>query len=381
MKGKSYIYLDYAATTPTDTRVLEAMQPFFTRNFGNPASIHHFGRESRHAIDTARQQIANLIHARPGEIYFTAGGTESNNILIQGIARANRQRGNHLITTAIEHPSVLNTFRLLEKEGFRVTYLRPDSGGRILPEQLKAAITADTVFVSIMFVNNEIGTIQPIAELAKTAHSAQAFFHTDAVQAFGKLPIDVSELEVDALSFSGHKIYGPKGIGGFYLRKGTPIQPLLGGGGQENGLRPGTLNVPGIVGLSIAAKLFEEKRETIYQQLHQLSNDFIRSLREQIPQIQINGNREFCSPYIVNISFPGCDNQALQMFLDMEGIAVSTGSACHSGTIEPSHVLQAMGFPESRIQSALRFSFGPNTTREELTRVVEVLRNAIQQLQ
>ncbi len=380
MKQRSTIYLDFAATTPVDQRVLEAMFPYFSERFGNPASIHRAGREARQAVDNARQQLARILQAHPGEIYFTAGGSEANNIVIQGIARVNQHKGTHLVTSAMEHPSVLQTFRLLEKQGFNVTYLYPNADGLITPEKLESALTPSTTLVSIMMVNNEIGTIQPIEALCHVAHQRGVIFHTDAVQGFGKLPISVRQREVDALSFSGHKIYGPKGIGGFYLRKGTPIQAIMAGGGQEQGLRPGTLNVPGIVGLAAAAQLMATIQEAEYQRLQELAQFFIDLVKTRIPEVQINGQREVCSPYIINLSFPGIDNQALQMFLDMEGIAVSTGSACHSGTIEPSHVLKALRYNEDRIQSALRFSLGKSTTREQLEHVIAVLQKAVNQL-
>ncbi len=377
---KAGIYLDYAATTPVDPRVLDAMLPYFREHYGNPSSIHHIGRQARQAVDDARRTIARFLQCRPAEIYFTSGGTEANNLAIQGIARANRNKGHHIITTAIEHPSVLETVRLLESEGFDVTYLYPDSDGLISPEQLEKAIRRETILVSVMMVNNEIGVRQPLAELIRVAKANGILFHTDAVQGFGKFPLDLQNLPVDALSFSAHKIYGPKGIGGLFLRKGVAIKPLMGGGGQENGLRSGTLNVPGIVGLAKATMLMETEGKRDFEHVASLARYFLDELQQRIPDAVVNGSPEYRSPYILNISFPNCDNQALQMHLDMEGIAVSTGSACHSGTVEASHVLKALRLPDDRIQSALRFSLGRFTQKADIDHTLDVLQKAVNQL-
>lgn len=371
------IYLDYAATTPVAGQVLEAMLPFFSQKFGNASSVHGFGLETRAALDAARRALAGVLGAQPHEIVFTSGGTEANNLAIFGTARKLGQPG-HLITSAVEHPSVLKACRTLEGQGWEVTYLDVDAAGRIDLAALKQALRRETALVSIMYANNETGTINPIPELAAIAAAAQVPFHTDAVQAFGALPLDLAELPgVTLMTVSGHKIYGPKGVAALFVRRGHRLQPQIVGGSQENKYRSGTENVPAIVGFARAAELVQQQRSVDVQHLQALSTFFIEALKKRIPDVVMNGHPEARVPHIVNFSFPGHENMALLMGLDLQGIAVSNGSACSSGSIEPSHVLKAMGLPRERQNSALRFSFGRQTTRAELEHTVEILAGLI----
>ena len=359
------IYLDYAATTPVAPQVREAMLPYFSDRFGNASSLHKFGLEAKAALDEARRTVANALHAEPVEIIFTSGGTEANNLAILGTAFRYSEPG-HLITSSVEHPSVRQTCKFLQQLGWRITYLPVDRYGVVYPDELKRAITPETRLISIMYVNNETGALNPIGELASLARERGIPFHTDAVQAFGKLDIDVRSVPVSLLSLAGHKIYGPKGVGALYVRRGVSLRKLLHGGGQERDMRPGTENVAGIVGLAAAVQLCETRRQQDMKHLVHLSDYFMRRLKELIPGAVINGHPQHKVPWIINVSFPGLDNTSLVMGLDLEGIAVSNGSACSSGKVEPSHVLQAMGLHPALQKSAIRISLGRHTTQEEL---------------
>ena len=374
---KKRIYLDYAATTPVEPAVVDAMLPFFRQYFGNASSIHHFGLEAKNALDQARKTIARMLNVEPREIIFTAGGTEANNLAILGTAARFEQPG-HIVTSAVEHPSVRRTCEALQKKGWRVTYLPVDRFGMVHPEDLEKAIQPDTRLITIMYVNNEIGTINPIKSLAEIAQKHNIPFHTDAVQAFGKLKIDLQKEPISLLSMAGHKIYGPKGIGALVVRRGVSLRPILSGGSQEFKLRPGTENLPAIMGLAKAAEIFEQRREDDRRHIQELADFFLRRLREEIPEAVHNGHPERRYPGILNVSFPGIENIALVMGLDLEGIAVSNGSACSSGKVEPSHVLQAMKLPKDIQLSAIRISLGRYTTQEEMEFLVAALKKLTQ---
>lgn len=371
------IYLDYSATTPLAPEVLEAMQPFLTEYFGNASSIHGFGREAKVAIEAAREKLAVALGAEPQEIVFTSGGTEASNIAILGLAPTFSEP-RHLVTSRVEHPCVLNPCRELEKSGWQVTYVEPDATGMISVNAVAAALRPDTALISIMFANNEVGTINPIAEIARLAAERKILFHTDAVQAFGKLPIDVRQLPVSLLSLSGHKIYGPKGMGALFVRRGVKLQPILFGGHQERERRAGTENVAGIVGLGKAAELIRGRRDAETARLQRLANDFWKHVQEIFPQATLNGNPAARLPSVLNLSFPGFESTALLMSLDLQGIAVSNGSACSAGSVEISHVLRAMKLPRERAVSALRFSFGKYTTPAEVETTLQALAKILQ---
>lgn len=371
------VYLDHSATTPVDRAVLEAVWPYFSELYGNASSIHRFGREAHIALEDARATIARIISARESEIFFVSGGTEADNLAIQGVAYHQGRRGNHLITTGVEHPAVLNTCKALEKDGFEVSYLKVDEYGRVNPETLRETIRPDTILISAIYANNEVGTLNPIAEIGKIAKEAGILFHTDAVQSFGKIPIDVQELNVDLLSISGHKIYGPKGVGALYIRRGTPIGKMLYGGHHEKNRRAGTENIPGIVGLAKAAELAHQNMEKNARQIGELRDYFQSKLQANFENIKINGHPIDRLYNILNVSFTGCDSETLLLQLDMKGIAVSSGSACSSGSIEPSHVLRAMGLPRNVVKSAIRFSLGKENTREEIDYVLEKLKESM----
>jgi cysteine desulfurase len=361
------IYLDHAATSPVHPEVVEKMIPYMTEIFGNPSSIHFFGRQSRHAIDEARRACAASIGAQPNEIIFTSGGTEADNLALLGVARANRHKGNHIITTAIEHHAVLNTCKALEKEGFEVTYLPVDREGRIAIKDLQQALTDRTILVSVMFGNNEVGTVQPIQEIGDALRDHQAFFHTDAVQAYGLLSIDVKEMGIDLLSISSHKINGPKGVGFLYAAQNVKFNPQLTGGEQERKRRAGTENVPGVVGLHHAVLLAEREREQKTQQYHAFKDIMISIFQSEEISFEINGSKEHCLPHVLNVSFKGIDVESFLVNLDLAGIAVSSGSACTAGSIDPSHVLVAMfGKGSDKIRSSIRFSFGYGNTKEQV---------------
>lgn len=374
------IYLDNNATTKMREEVLEEMLPFYKDIYGNASSIHQFGRTARKAIDEARIKVADLLGAAsPEEIIFTSGGTESDNYAIRGVVHALKSKGNHIITTAIEHHAVLNTCKFLEKEGCSVTYLGVDKDGVINLEELKKAITPKTILITIMYANNEVGTIEPIEEIGRIAKEKGICFHTDAVQAVGKLPFIVKGLNIDLLSMSGHKIYGPKGIGAIYIKKGTKITPQILGGHHEMNKRAGTENVAGIVGLGKAAELAKKEISEEYK-IKDLRDYLYKGITSKISNVKLNGHPEKRLPNTLNISFTYLEGESIILNLDMEGIAVSTGSACTSGTLMPSHVLTAMGVDPVNTQGSVRFSLGRDNTKEDMDYVIEVLPPIIERL-
>ena len=374
------IYMDHSATTPVDGTVLQEMMPYFREKFGNASSAHQFGQEAKAAVESAREQIARFLGAEPAEIVFVSGGTEADNWALQGVARALRQKGNHIITSQVEHHAVLHTCEALEQQGFRVTYLPPDENGRIAPEIVESAITKKTILISIMHANNEIGTLNPIGEIGEVAHRHGVLFHTDAVQSVGKVRIDLSQLPVDLLSASAHKLYGPKGIGLLYIRKGTPIEPLLYGGGHERNLRAGTQNVPGVVGLAKAIEICDRVLEDEALRLNQLRDTFWQGIQETISDVRLNGHLTERLPGILSLSFAGVDAESLLISLDLKGIAVSRGSACSSGATSPSHVLEAIGLPAELQKSTLRFSLGRSNAEEDIQFVLEALQESVERL-
>lgn len=377
------IYLDYNATTPLRPEVCDAMMPFMTKAFGNGSSIHAYGREARNAIDTAREQVADLIGAKsPSEIVFTGSGTEADNHAIKGLTELQKSRGegNHIITSSVEHHAVLHTCQYLEQRGFEITYLPVDRYGRIDLEQLSSAIRDTTVLISIMHVNNENGTIQPLDEICKIGQENEIPVHTDAIQSIGKLDLNVQELGVNLLSMSGHKIYAPKGIGVLYIRRGTRLSNLVHGGSHERNRRAGSENVPAIVGLGIASELAKQEREEYTQHLKKLTKQLRDGLDINIDRLHYNGHPEYCAPGTLNVSFESVEGESLILRLDMEGICVSTGSACTSGSMEPSHVLAALGLPPRLAQGTVRFSLGRNTTEEEIDTVITKLPKVIKQM-
>lgn len=371
--NKNIIYVDHAATTYVKPEVFEEMRPYFTDLFGNPSSIYSLGRESKKAIENARSQIAYCLGVHPTEIYFTGSGTEADNWAIKGAAYANRKKGKHLITSSIEHHAVLHCFQFLEKEGFEVTYLPVNEEGLINPDDLAKAIRPDTTLISIMFANNEIGTIQPIKELAAIAKEKGVIFHTDAVQAMGNIDIKAKDLNIDLLSMSAHKFYGPKGVGALYIRKGVRIDNFVHGGAQERNKRAGTENVAGVVGMAAALKLAYENLEEYNRHLRKLSDRLINSVMERIPYVRLNGNREKRLPGNVNLSFRFVEGESLLLMLDMKGIQASSGSACTSGSLDPSHVLLAIGLSHEIAHGSLRISFGERNTEEEVDYIVDNL--------
>lgn len=374
------IYLDHNATTPVHPEVLEAMLPYYKDKFGNASSIHGFGKETKVALEESREKVAKLINASPSEIYFTSGGTESDNLAIKGAAFANRKKGKHIITSKIEHHAILESCKFLEKEGFEVTYLPVDGGGLIDPDDLKKAMRKDTILVSLMYANNEVGTIEPLEELCKITKENGVYFHTDAVQAMGKVPVDVQKLNVDMLSISAHKIYGPKGVGAIYVRKGTRITPWSHGGSHERSRRAGTENVPGIVGLVKAIEIAYRDMEEQSRYLRNLSESFYKKLTQAIPDVFLNGDLERRIPNTLNLSFKAVEGESIILSLDLKGVAVSTGSACASGALEPSHVLSAMGIAPEIAQAAIRFSFGRENTMEDVEYLVEILPEIVSRL-
>ncbi len=367
------IYLDYAATAPVLPEVLEAMLPFFTERYGNPSGIHGTGRDAHKAVEQARRQTAAALGAESREICFTSGGSESDNLAIQGTAFALREKGDHIVTSRIEHPAVRNTFRWLEKNGFRVTWLEADRYGVISSEAVRAATEDRTILVSVMTANNEIGTIEPIAEIGRICREKGIIFHTDAVQAVGMLPLRVSEMNVDLLSLSAHKFHGPKGAGALYIRSGSRLEPLIRGGSQERGMRAGTENVPGIVGLGKAIEIAEGERETTAAQVRENRDLLIREILTHVPGAQLNGHPVQRLPNHCHFSFAGIESEALLLRLDLAGIAASGGSACTSGSMEPSHVLEAIGLEEEMLKGSIRMTLGRETTREEIEKTAQVL--------
>jgi cysteine desulfurase len=374
------IYLDHAATTPTDPEVVQAMLPFFTRIYGNPSSIHAFGQEAKRAIEAARDGIASFLGAKPEEIIFTSGGTESNNFILKGIAASAGNRGNHIITSAIEHHAVLESCHYLEKQGFHVTYLPVDRFGLVDPDDVKRNITDKTILISVMHANNEIGTIEPIAEIGRIARKRGVPFHTDAVQTFGHLPISVDELNIDALSASAHKFYGPKGVGILYLRRGTRIQSFMHGGEQERKRRASTHNVTGIVGFGKAVELAAERMKEEARQEIFLRDKLISGILKQIEETRLNGHPVHRLPNNVNVSVAFIEGESMILNLDMEGIAVSTGSACTSASLEPSHVLTAIGLPHELAHGSLRLTLGRATTEADIDRTLDVLSGIVKKL-
>ncbi len=374
------IYLDHAATTYTKQEVLKEMLPYFYQKYGNASSIYTIGQESKKAVEHSREQVAKALGALPEEIYFTSGGSESDNLFIAGFARANKRKGRHIITSKIEHMAVLKTCLSLEKEGFDITYLNVDKYGMINLEELKRAIRNDTILISVMYANNEIGTIEPIEEIAKIAKEHHIVFHTDAVQAIGNIAIDVKKQNIDALSLSGHKFYGPKGVGALYVRKGINFEPIIHGGHQENNKRAGTENVPGIVGLGKAIELSTENVDRYYQKLQKLRDVYIQKVFEKIPDVKLNGHPTIRLPGNANISFSGIEGETLLLLLSANGIYTSSGSACNSGSSNPSHVLMATGLSPELARSSLRVTFGEENKMEEVEETVEKLETFVKKL-
>lgn len=374
------IYLDYSATTPVRPEVLEAMYPYFMDTFGNASSIHAFGRNAKEALEDSREKVAKVLGASPEEIVFTSGGTEGINLAIKGCIRVNGMRGNQIITSSTEHHATLKTCQHLEREGFHVTYLPVNHYGKLDPGDVEEAITDKTILISIIHANNEVGTIQPLEEIGQIARRRNIPIHTDAVQSVGKIPVDVNDLWVDFLSLSGHKLYGPKGVGALYVRKGVPLEPLFQGGHHERNLRSGTENIPAIVGLARAIELAEEEMEEISYRKVSLRDAFWGAIQAEIEGVHMNGHPRDRIPSILNVSFEGVDGESVVLNLDLKGIAVSTGSACASGALEPSHVLLAMGGSRSLVHGAVRFSLGRETAQEELDYTVSVLAETIHRL-
>ena len=391
MAKNKKIYLDYAATTPVDPRVLRVMLPYFDKIYGNAGSLHSFGREAKAAIYKARKKIAEILNCRPEEIYFCGSGTESDNLAIFGVARANKNFGNHIITSSIEHPAVLESCHKLEKEGFQVTFLEVDQEGIVRLDSLKKAISDQTILVSVMYANNEIGTLQPIEEISqiikevkrereKRGVKVPIYFHTDACQAAGYLNLDVQKLGVDLLTLNGSKIYGPKGTGALFVRAGTKIEPLIFGGGQEGSLRSGTENTPGIVGLAEAFKIAQRERKKEVKREEKLRDYFIKEIMKKIPKVVLNGHPKKRLPNNVNVSILDIEGEAILLWLDKYGIAASTGSACHSESLEPSHVILALGRPYEYAHGSLRFTLGRWTKKEDIDYVLKVLPKVVKKL-
>ena len=374
------IYLDHNATTPLRPEVLEAMLPYLSAHCGNPSSVHWAGRRAKQGLEEARERVAAFINARPAEVLFTSGGTESNNLALRGVLWAARGKGMHVITTAIEHSSILEPLRMLTREGFSVTTLPVDNEGRVNAEGLTAALRPETVLVSVGLANHEVGTIQPIAALSRVTRERGILLHVDAVQAAGKLPLHVNHLGVDLLSLAAHKIYGPKGMGALYVRKGTSLLPVMGGGAQEREKRPGTENVAAAVGFAVAATLAAREIERNAAHFLRLTTRLWEGIRERVPYVSLNGPERDRLANTLNVGFAGAAGEGLMMGLDLAGIAVSTGSACAAGSIEPSHVLLALGCNEAAAKSAIRFSVGRNTTEKEIDRVLEVLPGVVERV-
>jgi cysteine desulfurase len=374
------IYMDHSATAPMAPQVLEAMLPYFSEKFGNASSLHSFGREAKEALEECREKVAGLLGADPEEVIFTSGGTESDNLALKGIAYRSREKGlgNHIITTAIEHPAILETCRKLENQGFSITYLPVTREGLIDLEVLESAIRKETILISVMHANNEIGTIQPLEDIGKIAKEKEIYFHTDAVQTAGKIPIDVQKMELDLLSISAHKLYGPKGIGALYVRKGTRLDSIIQGGGHERNLRSGTENIPGIVGLAKAAELAQQDMMIESERLLRLRDRLAGLVLDQVKDAWINGTMTQRLPSNLNFGFRYVEGESLLMFLDSKGIAVSTGSACSSHKLEPSHVLMALGLPAEECHGSLRITMGRSNTEEDIDYVGSAIVEAVQ---
>lgn len=376
------IYMDNAATTKIRAEVLEAMMPYLQEQYGNPSSVYALGRRAHSALDAAREQMRCALNAAQArEIFFTSCGTESDNWAIFGVAHALREKGKHIITTAAEHHAVLDSCKALEKEGYELTYLPVDAYGQVQADQVRAALRKDTILVSAIFANNEVGTINPVAEMARAAHEAGALFHTDAVQAVGHVPVDVQKLEVDLLSLSGHKFHAPKGVGALYIRKGTPLDKYMHGGGQERGRRSGTENLASIVGMGKAAELAVQELPQEMPRLTALREEMIALIKKWIPGVCINGHPVQRLPGNINLSLPVLTSEAALYNLDMAGIACSSGSACTAGSLDPSHVLMAMGLSQKQARGALRFTFSRDTTQEEVRQTAQVLADIAGRLQ
>ena len=380
MALKGIIYMDHAATTPMDERVCRAMQPYCRTYFGNPSTMYSVGRKSNEAVEEARSRVARLLSARPEEIFFTSGGTESDNWAVKGVAYAHEKKGRHIVTTQIEHHAVLESCHFLERQGWEVTYLPVDRYGLVDPEEVRRAIRDDTVLVSVMHANNEIGTVEPIAEIGRVARERGVPFHTDAVQTVGKVPMDVDALNVDLLSLAGHKFYGPKGVGALYVRKGVRIEPFVHGGGQERGKRASTHNVPGIVGLGAAAEIATSEMEEEVVELRRLAWLLWQGLKERIPDIRLNGHPERRLPGNVNVCVEGAEGEAMLLCLDNNRVCVSSGSACTTGSLEPSHVLLAIGVAAEAAHGSLRFTLGKSNTTEQVEHVLDVLPEIVTRL-
>lgn len=374
------VYLDYSATTPVKKEVLEEMLPYFSEKFGNPSSLYGIGLNAKSDLNQARAKVAKLIGADEREIYFTSCGTEADNWAVIGTARAKKAKGNHIITSKIEHHALLHSCEFLEKEGFEVTYLDVDRNGRISLEQLEHAITDKTILISIMFANNEVGTIQPIKEIAEIAKKNGIWFHTDAVQALGNVPINVHELGIDMMSMSAHKIYGPKGVGALYVKKGIVIPSFMNGGAQENKRRAGTENMAGIMGFAKATELAEENLEEHVKRISELRNYFTKEITSRIEEVDVNGDMEHRLPGNINITFNYAEGEALLLYMDAKGIAASTGSACSSASFTPSHVLKALGLPLEKIYSSIRFTVGDFTTKEDIDYAIEEIVKIVEKL-
>lgn len=372
------IYFDNAATTRIRRDVLDEMMPYLTKEYGNASSLYSIGRQSKRAIENARKQVAELINCKPNEIYFTGSGSESDNTALKGYAYANRDKGNHIITSKIEHPAILETCKNLEKQGFEVSYINVDKDGRIILQELEDAIKPSTILISVMFANNEIGTIQPIEQIAEIAQKYNIVFHTDAVQAAGNVPIDVESMGIDMLSMSGHKINAPKGIGALYIKHGIEIEKFINGGHQEKDKRAGTENVAGIVGIGKACEIANENIDSHMKNLKKLRDYYIMKVQKEMPnRIKINGSMEYRLPGNANISFEGADASEVIFKLDEKNICVSSGSACSSGSKAPSHVLTAIGVPEKYLNCAIRTTFGDNNTFEEVDYFIKILKTII----
>jgi cysteine desulfurase len=369
--------MDHSATTPVASEVLVAMLPYFSDKFGNASSLHWFGREAKEALEESREKVSRLLKADPEDIVFTSGGTESDNLALKGIARKNRNLGKHIITSIIEHPAILETCRSLEQEGFSITYLPVNPEGLVEVSDLEQAIRPETILISIMHANNEIGTLQPLEEIGKLASERDIFFHTDAVQSVGKVPVDVDALGVDLLSLSAHKLYGPKGVGALYIRKGTKIESISMGGGHEKGLRSGTENVAGVVGLAKAADLAYENMSTEGQRLTELRDKLAGLVLDQVSDAWVNGSMKKRLPGSLNFGFSYVEGESLLLYLDSKGIAVSTGSACSSHKLEPSHVLMALGLKSEECHGSLRITMGRSNTEEEVDYVAECIQEAV----
>ena len=374
------VYLDHSATSPLDPEVWNAMEPYFSDSFGNASTLYSLGRKARTAMEKAREQVASLIGAQPDEIYFTSGGTESDNIAIKGASRHRKNKGNHIITSSIEHPAVLETCKHLEKEGFRVTFLPVNEEGIVSLRDLKDAITPETILITVMHANNEIGTIQPIKEIGALAREKGIYFHTDAVQSVGKIPVNVGDMNVDLLSISAHKLYGPKGVGVLYIRRGVQIDPLLHGGGHERGMRPGTENIPGIVGLGKACQIAEENLDHNQEYVTQLRDHLIKGVLEAVDDVQLNGHPLKRLPGNVHFSFKKIRGEPLTFLMDAKGVDVSTGSACSTKKVEPSHVLRAMGLDEEAANGSLRVTLGKENTPEDVDLAIKNIKLAVEKL-